>query len=114
MKSLFDRTVNKMEKVVLDGKVAVLVSHGFGAGWSTWNYQYPEMLFDPVIVKMLDDGKSQDEILAYCAVKYPEGYFGGIDDLTVHWLPVGTHFRIHEYDGSESLEVKEDMHWEVA
>ena len=104
-----------MEKVVIDGKVAVLVSSGFGAGWSTWNYQYgTELLFEPTIVKMLDEGKSEDEILAYCEVKYPEGYFGGIDDLAVQWLPVGTHFRIHEYDGSESLEVREDINWEVA
>ena len=26
-----------IEKVVRDGKVAVLVSPGYGAGWSTWN-----------------------------------------------------------------------------
>ena len=104
-----------MEKVVIDGKVAVLVSSGFGAGWSTWNYQYAtELWVEPTIVKMLDEGKSQDEILAYCTVKYPEGYFGGIDDLAVQWVPVGTHFRIHEYDGSESLEVREEINLEVA
>ena len=26
-----------MEKIIRDGKVAVAVSYGFGAGWSTWN-----------------------------------------------------------------------------
>ena len=26
-----------MEKIIEDGKVAVLVSKGYGAGWSTWN-----------------------------------------------------------------------------
>lgn len=103
-----------MEKVILDGKVAVLVSAGFGAGWSSWNYQYPEMLFDPKIVAMVETEQSVEAILAYCEVKYPEGYFGGAGDLEVRWLPVGTCFRVHEYDGSESLEIKEDMHWEVA
>jgi len=114
MKSLFDRTMNKMEKVVLDGKVAVLVSPGFGAGWSTWNYQYPEMLFDPKIVAMLETEQSDEAIVAYCETKYPEGYFGGVDDLEIVWLPVGTYFRVHEYDGSESLEIKDEINWEVA
>ena len=27
-----------MEKVIRDGKVAVLYSPGYGAGWSTWCY----------------------------------------------------------------------------
>ena len=103
-----------MEKVIIDGKVAVLVSAGFGAGWSSWNYQYPEMLFDPTIVKMLDEGKSQDEILAYCEVKYPEGYFGGAEDLVIEWMPMGTEFEIDEYDGSESIRYKENEYWITA
>jgi hypothetical protein len=103
-----------MKKVILDGEVAVLVSPGFGAGWSTWNYQYPEMLFDPKIVAMVETEQSDEAIVEYCKVKYPEGYFGGVDDLQIVWLPVGTHFRIQEYDGSESLEIREYMHWQVA
>ena len=103
-----------MEKVIRDGKVAVLVSPGFGAGWSSWNYRCPELLFDPEVVKMVEDGTGAETIVMYCEAKYPEGYFGGADDLEVRWLPVGTCFRIHEYDGSESLEIKEDMHWEIA
>jgi hypothetical protein len=27
-----------VEKYIKDGKVAVLYSAGYGAGWSTWNY----------------------------------------------------------------------------
>jgi hypothetical protein len=30
------------------------------------------------------------------------------------WLPEGTVFRIHEYDGNESIEIKEDMDWQIA
>ena len=103
-----------MEKVIIEGEVAVLVSPGFGAGWSSWNYQYPEMLFDPKIVAMVETEQSDEAILAYCQEKYPEGYFGGVDDLEIVWLPVGTCFRIQEYDGSESLEIREDIHWQVA
>jgi len=31
----YKKEENKMEKVEKDGMVAVLVSHGYGAGWST-------------------------------------------------------------------------------
>jgi acetyl-CoA acetyltransferase len=41
-----------MEKVIRDGKVAILYSPGFGAGWSTWNSYSNEMIFDPDIVNV--------------------------------------------------------------
>jgi hypothetical protein len=41
-------------------------------------------------------------------------YYGGADKLEVMWLPIGTHFRIHEYDGSETVEVREEIVWSVA
>ena len=100
-----------MEKVIKSGLVAVLISPDFGAGWSTWNSEIPELLFDPVVVGMVEDGTDGDTIAAYCEAKYPDGYFGGADDLIVEWVPVGTQFRVHEYDGSETLECKDAMSW---
>ena len=104
-----------MEKLVRDGKVAVLYSPGFGAGWYTWNhgdYGY-ELVFDPVLAAYVDEGK-MDEAKTYVAMRFPEAYDGGLEDLAVEWVPVGTAFRIREYDGSESIEVKEEMNWMVA
>ena len=103
-----------MEKVIIDGKVAVLVSHGFGAGWSTWNYQYPEMLFDPEIVQLIEENASTIRIESQAAVSYPDCYIGGVDDLIVQWIPQGTQFRINEYDGDESLEIRNDIQWNTA
>jgi hypothetical protein len=103
-----------MEKVVRNGLVAVLVSPGFGAGWSSWNPLKPELLFDPAVVAMVEDGTNAETITADCEAKYPDGYFGGSDDLIIEWVPVGTQFRVHEYDGSETLEFKDAIPWEVA
>ena len=103
-----------MEKVVKSGLVAVLISPDFGAGWSTWNSEIPEIIFDPVVVGMVEDGTDSKTIEAYCEAKYPDGYFGGADDLVVQWVPVGTQFRVHEYDGSETLEFKDAVPWEIA
>lgn len=106
-----------MNKMIRDGRVAILLSPGYGAGWSTWNYTYPECVFDPEIVQMVLDNKPWQEIADFAEAKYDKDddglgfYTGGASDLVVKWIPVGTKFRIHEYDGNESLEIKEEMDW---
>ena len=100
-----------MEKLVVDGKGAVLVSRGYGAGWSTWNTEYPGMLFDPEIASMVVNGNDQDEIVKVAQEKYPDAYLGGVDGLDLHWVTVGTKFRIDEYDGAESVEFLNEVDW---
>ena len=104
-----------MEKVIRDGKVAVLYSPGFGAGWSTWSRgDYDnKTLFDPVIVNCVEAGDFE-KLNTYMTLWYPDMYLGGMDSLEIAWLPEGTLFRIHEYDGSESIEIKEELDWMVA
>ena len=111
-----------MKKEIIDGKVAVLYSPGHGAGWSTWGSEFPELVFDPSIVYMVQmmnkepQNKKQwiSNIEAYCEQKYPDFYTGGADCLTISWVPEGTMFRITEYDGYESIEYKEDDLWITA
>ena len=91
-----------MKKIIRDGQVAVLYSPGFGAGWSTWNPTFPECIFDPEIVRFVEQ-KYGDEF-----------YAGGVEDLIIVYLPEGTEFVINEYDGSESVHLKEHMTWMVA
>lgn len=93
-----------------NGEVAVLVSHGYGAGWYSWNTSIPECLFEPRIVHalMAEDRKEAEKIATEL---WPDGYWGGIRGLTVHWLSPGTAFRIDEYDGSESLVEADRQDW---
>jgi hypothetical protein len=94
-----------------NGKVAVLISRGFGAGWSTWNPEHPEMLYDPDVVALLEAQPQLSSDAKEAAVsallndlaRYPGAYFGGADGLYIHWIPSGARFKIDEYDGSESL-----------
>jgi hypothetical protein len=102
-----------MNKLSDNGKVAVLYSPGFGAGWSTWNQERPEILFDPAIVKFVEKDQWA-ELETYVTLKYPDIYKGGMKDLAIAWVPEGTLFRVNEYDGSESIELKEDNDWIVA
>jgi hypothetical protein len=102
-----------LNKLNQDGKVAVLYSPGFGAGWSTWNQEVPEIIFDPAIVKLVE--KNQwEELATYVSLKYPGLYTGGMKDLTVVWIPEGSLFKINEYDGSETIELKENDDWIIA
>jgi hypothetical protein len=99
-----------VNKLIKDGKVAVLISPGFGAGWSTWNREYPEMLFDPGLADLVLKG-DQDQILIYVTVKWPNAYLGGLGDLTVAWVDQGQQIKVEEYDGSESIEYRDSNDW---
>lgn len=95
----------KPEKVIKNGCVAVLVSPGFGAGWSTWadEVQAEMMMFDKRLVdayasRVKDIKPLVEEIFGD---EFP--YTGGWEQVGVRWVPVGSQFRIEEYDGNESL-----------
>ncbi len=110
-----------MNRYIRDGQVAVLISPGFGAGWSTWadsDYRQ-DCLFDPWIVDVFvninyDVNEKVERIAAHCGVKYPGMYLGGLESLTVEWVPQGTAFRVDEYDGSESLDIRDMGDWLIA
>jgi hypothetical protein len=118
------------DKVIVDGNVAVLVSGGFGGGWSTWMGNYncrgpnPSIAFDPKVVEILLAGlvnknrtqrkATKDKIIEYMAEAYPDFYVGGIDGLEVVWVPQGAKFHIEEYDGNETLVLESDINWLTA
>ena len=100
-----------MKKVYEGEFTKVLISRGFGAGWSTWNYDWPEIAFDPEIIELVEKEASMDVIDKLASIKYPNAYLGGIVDLEVVLVKTGTEFIIHEYDGSESIQTKDDFIW---
>lgn len=103
-----------VQKLIHEGKVAVLISEGYGAGWSTWNNEYPDMLFDAEIAQMIENDVPYSEIEKTAEKKYPDAYLGGLEDVVVKWLVEGTEFIVDEYDGSESLFILSRTNWRVA
>lgn len=97
-----------MEKVVRDGKVAVLYSPGYGAGWYSWNdfkEGYGErLLFCPrlVLAVLKESGEKPMDV---AKLEFPNAYHGGIRDIAVEWIPKGTRFEIQEHDGYESVRI---------
>lgn len=114
-----------MEYYEVNGKVGVLVSPGWGAGWSTWGT--PELAYDKRIVEFWlshkDDEKFMREIDAFSdnnaakceareffnSIGYEKmPYMGGFNQICLEFVPKGVPFRISEYDGNETLETFDD------
>lgn len=108
----FDQTEVKGGKVHFNGYVAVLVSHGFGAGWQTWNTS-ADCLFTPEVVKqVMEQTVSEESVNAVYEGKL--FYAGGLDGLCVKWVKEGSKFKVTEYDGAEGLEFLEEVDWKTA
>lgn len=105
----------KLYKVIRNGRVGVLYSPGFGAGWYTWNLNHPQCVFDPDIIDLVENKADYSKIEELAESKYGEDFYaGGAHKLRVAWLEEGTQFRIHEYDGSERIEELGRVDWLVA
>ena len=92
------------EKVIRDGKVAVCYCTK-GEGLSRYNHIYPELLFSPKIVKMIEDER-QEEITSEwiekeLGIKVVD--IGFCDFLTIKWIPEGEQFQITAFDGCEDI-----------
>jgi len=91
----------------------VLISPGYGAGWSTWAYSPEAASFSRTyqpIIDALEAGEQLhdshpviEKFMADLKVATGEEHFytGGLEDLVVE--EVTPPFQIHEYDGSESI-----------
>lgn len=110
-------------------EVAILISAGFGAGWSSWNTI--ELAYDKRVVEYWLAHKDDEEWMAaidkflennaiqqqakndFAMMGYPNVYFGGFNDIKLIWVPIGTKFRINEYDGAESIYTEDMDNWVV-
>ena len=104
-----------MNRVVRDGQVAILYHPTYGAGWYTW-HGILELVYDPVVVDMVEKNEPPERIYTYCNEQHTDTYhfFGGANGLSIKWLPEGTEFRIEEYDGAETIQLKDEYKWLTA
>lgn len=109
----------KPTKLIRDGKIAVLYSPGYGAGWSSWadNKIRDFLIFDEGLVKFAEAKSPASEVEKYLKAKLGKDgdiYTGGWEDIEVEWLPEGEAFVIEEYDGNESIQTKDSTNWHTA
>ena len=92
-----------------DNFTSVIVSVGWGAGWSTWNDK--DDMYNIILADMLIAGELSE------AINYAESldkYTGGLEDAEVLAVPKGTKFIIREHDGAEWIEYADEIEWEIA
>lgn len=85
--------------------VKILISPGYGAGWSTWNTEHVDFLLkDPTLVEMAERRADVADVNAYLAKQFPGEYFCtlGWRSISVVELPKGTQFQV-TYAGSETI-----------
>lgn len=113
-----------MEKKMVDVSyrglegVEVLVSFGFGAGWSTWNE--PELAYDKRVVDLfkkygpnLTIEQETTIVKAINAMGYAIPYMGGWKGIHIEVVPCALYWRIYEYDGAEALEIFDSRDWNI-
>ena len=119
--------IPKMRREAGDSfEVAVLISGGFGAGWSTWSPEYSSiLLFHKDIVEFIlknpaetcvdaEVWDSELSALVETLVGDDDVYMGGAEQLEVRWLSEGTPFIVTEYDGSEGIRTLANYEWQKA
>lgn len=91
-------------------KRPILISPGFGAGWSTWarepDVATASLTYQPLIDAVLRGEEITEDhpaFVSFIESLGPDAYFyaGGLRDLTVVY--VEGDFDVNEYDGSESV-----------
>lgn len=98
----------------------ILISPGFGAGWSTWadgDHVRFCLTYEPFIKKLENGDKLTEEdgekfiedLIKECGKSGEYFYMGGMCDLEV--VDVDGPFHVHEYDGHESLNTPTNMDW---
>lgn len=96
----------------------LLISPGYGAGWSTWNF--PAMATDKDLIELFEKDCTCEEMERLCIEKnYTDGYgeppyMKGFQQLEIVEVPKGTLYRINEYDGAESVEIFSPDEWLIA
>lgn len=103
----------KFKRLTKNEQTAVLISKGYGAGWYSWNREYPGLALDGDIAQAVLD-ENPDLALKIAHERYGNFYDGGINGLCVEWVSTGTAFEITEYDGYEALRCMEKIGYLVA
>ena len=107
-----------MNKVVRNGRVAVIHSCDWGAGWYSW-HGVEELLYLPQLVESLerpwsDTYETRTRPMLEKVLTEHNLQTNLIPDLAITWVPVGSRFFVLEYDGVETVIREDEMKWITA
>ena len=95
--------------------IGVLISVGFGTGWSTDNIHGINLAIDKRIINYWlnssSETPSEDIREALSNLGYYSLLLYGWKNIELHWVPCGSTFRIVQYDGAEKIEIFNVKEW---
>ena len=95
----------------------ILVSPGYGAGWSTWNDDdlSDDFLFDEKLIEAIERGDDKTEaVLEFVErmkKKHGDKYFCVLGASQLEVETVSGPFKVNDYDGFESLSFRDSEDW---
>jgi len=102
------------QKVIKDGKVAVVHSADYGNSLYSRFPDRQELLFSPELVQLIEAGGSDavtpDFIKSTFGIDVSGNAWGGFHvKLQVSYLPAGTKFQVVDEDGKEKIITEKDL-----
>ena len=95
--------------------IAVLISPGYGTGWSTDNLHGINLALDKKVINYWLNSSSEtplEEVRNELAnLGYYELNLYGWSKIKLYWVRRGTTFRIVQYDGYEKIELFDEKDW---
>lgn len=103
-----------VQKVIKDGKVAVVHSADYGNSLYSTFPDRQELLFSPALVELIEslgpEAVTPEFIKKEFGIDVSGKAWGGFEfSLEVTYLPVGTKFHIVNDDGKESIITEKDL-----
>jgi hypothetical protein len=104
-----------MDRLERDGKVAVLVSSGYGSGWSSWA-ELKDQEFLTMNKELAEAVERSDylEVERIVNEKDINIYVDNFTNLKIEWVNRGTRFFINEYDGDETIRLLDEVEYLTA
>ena len=103
-----------LQKVIKDGKVAIVHSADYGTALYSNFPERQELLFSPALVELIESKSAgavtPEFIKSEFGIDVTGKAWGGTTyQLRVTYLPMGTKFRIVNEDGKESIITEQDL-----
>ena len=100
------------QKVIKDGKVAVVHSADYSNSLYSAFGKRDELLFSPALVELVESGKeiTPEFLQREFGIDTSSKSWGGFQfSLQVTFLPLGTKFYIYEEDGKETIITEKEL-----
>lgn len=97
------------KKIVKNNLVAVILADQ-GSKWFL-DHNIESLLFDPIVVDMIQRTVDSEQILQYISTNYNELSINYLPKLLIEWVPNRTLFKVEFLNDKETLILQGNTRW---